>query len=257
VARFRLDGKVALVTGGGRGIGAAISRACVEQGARVVVAEIDVANGERVAAELGEAAVFAPTDVAELASVEAAVAAGVARWGRLDVAVNCAGIVAAGSVLDTDPAEWDRLFAVNAKGVFHGCRAGVGQMLRQTPRGGVVINIASTAALIGLARRVAYSASKGAVLAMTRAIAVDHVRDGIRCNAICPGLVYTPLIDSVMDRYHAHEREAAMARLLARQPIGRAGTPDDIANLVVYLAADAASYITGAVLTIDGGLTMQ
>jgi 2-keto-3-deoxy-L-fuconate dehydrogenase len=255
VSRFRLDNKVVLVTGGGSGIGAAICHASVEQGARVMVAEIDATRGQAVASELGDSAGFCRTDVTDLTSVRSAVAAAVARFGRLDVFVNCAGIGLVGNVQQTDGADFERLMAVNVRGVFHGSRAAVDQMLAQEPRGGGVINIASTAGMIGVPRRFAYCATKGAVIAMTRQLAVDYVKDGIRCNAICPGTIYSPFVEGYIERFHHDTREQTIAELHARQPIGRMGRPDEVADLAVYLASDEAAFMTGSAVVIDGGWT--
>jgi NAD(P)-dependent dehydrogenase (short-subunit alcohol dehydrogenase family) len=255
VARFRLDNKVVLVTGGGSGIGAAICRASAEQGARVVVAEIDTPKGQGVASELGEAALFCRTDVSDLASVQDAVSSAVTHFGRLDVLVNCAGIGLVGNVQETESADFERLMAVNVRGVFHGCRAAVDQMLGQDPRGGVIINIASTAALIGVPRRFAYCATKGAVLAMTRELAVDYVKEGVRCNAICPGTVFSPFVEGYVERFHHDTREQTISELHARQPIGRMGRPDEVADLAVYLASDEAGFMTGSAVVLDGGWT--
>jgi 2-keto-3-deoxy-L-fuconate dehydrogenase len=255
MTRFRLDGKVALVTGGGSGIGAAISRAYAEQGARVVVAEVNPANGQDVATELGEAGLFWATDVTELQSVKDAVKAAVEHFGRLDVFVNCAGVGLVGSVQETESHDWNRLLAVNVTGVFHGSRAAVDQMLSQSPRGGVLVNIASVAGQIGVPRRFAYCATKGAVLAMTRQLAVDYVKEGIRCNAICPGTVYSPFVEGYVERFHKDTKEETIRELHARQPIGRMGRPDEIADLAVYLASDEAGFMTGSEVVIDGGWT--
>jgi NAD(P)-dependent dehydrogenase (short-subunit alcohol dehydrogenase family) len=255
MARFRLDNKVVLITGAGSGIGAAIAHAVVEQGARVLMAEIDAARGARVAADLGEAARFHPTDVTDLASVQQAVAAATAEFGRLDVVVNCAGIGHVGSVQETEPADFERLMSVNVRGVYHGSRAAVDQMLAQEPKGGVIINIASVAGQIGVPRRFAYCATKGAVIAMTRQLAVDYVKHGIRCNAICPGTVFSPFVEGYVERFHSDTREQTIAELHARQPIGRMGRPEEIADLAVYLASDEAQFMTGSEVVIDGGWT--
>jgi NAD(P)-dependent dehydrogenase (short-subunit alcohol dehydrogenase family) len=255
VVRFRLESKVALVTGAGSGIGAAISRAYAEQGARVVVAEVNQDNGRRIAEELGEAGLFRRTDVTDLASVQGAVSAAAEHFGRLDVLVNCAGIGLVGSVLETDLNDWNRLVAVNVTGVFHGSRAAVDQMLRQSPQGGVIVNIASVAGQIGVPRRFAYCATKGAVIAMTKQLAVDYVKEGIRCNAICPGTVYSPFVEGYVERFHKDTKEQTIRELHARQPIGRMGRPEEIADLAVYLASDEAAFMTGSEVVIDGGWT--
>jgi 2-keto-3-deoxy-L-fuconate dehydrogenase len=256
-ARFALNGKVALVTGGASGIGAAIGRAFVEQGGRVVVADVNRDAGTAVAEALGTNGVFCAVDVTDRSSLESAVAAGVERFGRLDVMVNNAGIGLVGSVQETDAADWDRLLAVNVTGVFNGSRVAVDQMLRQTPAGGVIINMASVAGQIGVARRFAYCATKGAVIAMTRQLSVDYVKSGIRCNCICPGTVYSPFVEGYVERFHHDTREQTIAELHARQPIGRMGRPEEIADLAVYLASDAASFMTGSAVVLDGGWTAQ
>jgi 2-keto-3-deoxy-L-fuconate dehydrogenase len=255
VARFRLDGKVALVTGGGSGIGAAICRAYAEQGARVVVAELNENNGQKVADELGEAGLFWRTDVTTLASVQATVRAAQERFGRLDIFVNCAGIGLVGSVQETDTADWDRLLAVNVTGVFNGSRSAVDQMLSQSPKGGVIVNIASVAGQIGVPRRFAYCATKGAVIAMTKQLAVDYVKDDIRCNAICPGTVFSPFVEGYVERFHKDTREETIRELHARQPIGRMGKPEEVADLAVYLASAEAAFMTGSEVVLDGGWT--
>lgn len=253
MARFRLDGKVALVTGGGSGIGAAISRAYAEQGARVVVAELNEERGQQVAGELGEAGLYCRTDVSAPGSIEAAVATAAERFKRLDILVNCAGIGLVGSVQETELADWDRLFSVNVTGVFHGCRAAVDQMLRQDPPGGVIVNIASVAGLIGVPRRFAYCATKGAVVAMTKQLSIDYVKQGIRCNAICPGTIFSPFVEGYIERFHSDTREQTIQDLHARQPLGRMGRPDEVADLAVYLASDESGFMTGSAVVIDGG----
>jgi len=250
-----LDGKVALVTGGASGIGAATCRAFVEQGARVLVADVSEAAGQEVAQALGEAGVFARTDVTDLGSVEAAVARAVHDFGRLDVLVNNAGIGLVGSVQETQAPDWQKLIAVNMSGVFHGSKAAVEQMLGQQPQGGLIINIASVAGMIGIARRFAYCATKGAVIAMTRQVAVDYVKHGIRCNAICPGTVYSPFVEGYVERFHSDTREETIKELHARQPVGRMGRPDEVADLAVYLAADESAFMTGSAVVLDGGWT--
>jgi len=255
VGRFSLEGKVALVTGGGSGIWAATCRAFAAQGARVLVADINLDGGQQVATELGSSAAFARTDVTDLGSVESAVKSAVTSFGRLDVLVNNAGIGHVGSVQETEQADWQRLIAVNMTGVFNGSRAAVDQMLAQQPAGGLIINIASVAGMIGIARRFAYCATKGAVIAMTRQLSVDYVKEGIRCNAICPGTVYSPFVEGYVQRFHADTKEETIKELHARQPVGRMGRPDEIADLAVYMASDAATFMTGSAVVLDGGWT--
>jgi 2-keto-3-deoxy-L-fuconate dehydrogenase len=256
-ARFRLDGKAMLVTGGASGIGAATCRAFVEQGARVVIGDVNDAAGRGLAAELDSRAIFQRLDVTDAESCRAAVAACSAAFGRLDVLVNCAGIGLVGNVQETQRADWDRLMAVNVTGVFLCSQAGVDAMLAQAPPGGVVLNIASVAAMVGIERRFAYSATKGAVLAMTRQLAIDYVRSGIRCNAICPGTVYSPFVEGYLERFHKDNKDEMVEQLHARQPLGRMGRPDEIADVAVYLAADESAFMTGAPVVIDGGLTAR
>jgi NAD(P)-dependent dehydrogenase (short-subunit alcohol dehydrogenase family) len=255
VGRFSLEGKVALVTGGGSGIGAATCRAFAEQGARVVVADVSVDGGQQVAADLGPNAAFVRTDVTDLGSVEQAVKTAVGSFGRLDVLVNNAGIGHVGSVQETEQQDWQRLIAVNMTGVFNGSRAAVDQMLAQQPAGGLIINIASVAGMIGIPRRFAYCATKGAVIAMTRQLSVDYVKQGIRCNAICPGTVFSPFVEGYVQRFHADTKEETIKELHARQPVGRMGRPDEIADLAVYMASDAAGFMTGSAVVLDGGWT--
>lgn len=258
VPRFRLDGKTALVTGAASGIGRAIAQAFAEQGARVCVADIDFAGASRAAHELSEEGhdvMAALLDVADTTSGERNLRSAAERLGRLDVLVNNAGIGLVGSVEETEAPDWDRLMAVNVGGVYRCSRVAVRLMLSQDPPGGSVINIASVAALVGLERRFAYSATKGAVVAMTRQMAVDYAKRGIRVNAICPGTIHTPFVDAYLNRSHSADREATIEKLHARQAIGRMGRPDEIADCAVYLASDNSSFATGSIVVIDGGLT--
>ncbi|HUI25380.1 MAG TPA: SDR family oxidoreductase, partial [Candidatus Kryptonia bacterium] len=191
-------------------------------------------------------------DVADADSVAAAFAKVDAAAGRLDILVNNAGIAHIGTVESTTETDFDRLYAVNVKGVYLCSQSGVRRMLRGG--GGVIVNLASIASLIGLPDRFAYSMTKGAVLTMTRSIAVDYVKRGIRCNCICPARVHTPFVDGYLrDTYPG--REAEMFRQLsAYQPIGRMGTPEEVAALALYLCSDEASFITGQAYPIDGGV---
>jgi 2-keto-3-deoxy-L-fuconate dehydrogenase len=252
---FRLDSKVSVVTGAGSGIGQAIASTFAAQGARVFVLERDARAAaetvERIAASGGVAAAV-PCDVSEGASVAAAFARVDADAGRLDILVNNAGIAHIGTVESTTEADLDRIYAVNVKGVFLCSQAAVPRM--RTHGGGVILNLASIASLIGLVDRFAYSMSKGAVLTMTRSIAVDYIKQGIRCNCICPARVHTPFVDGYL-REHYPGREQEMFRQLSEyQPIGRMGTPDEVAALALYLCSDEASFITGQAFPIDGGV---
>lgn len=252
---YRLDGKTAVVTGAGSGIGAAIARTFAAQGARVFVLERDTGAGESVASDIvaaGGAASVVACDVADAASVDAAVAAVTAAGGRIDILVNNAGIAHIGTVVSTTEEDLDRIYSVNVKGMYLCSRAIVPHML--DAGGGVILNLASIASLIGLPDRFAYSMSKGAVLAMTRSIAVDYMTQGIRCNCVCPARVHTPFVDGYLrDTYPG--REAEMFEQLSKyQPIGRMAEPEEVAALALYLCSDEASFITGQAYPIDGGV---
>lgn len=250
---FDLTGKSALITGGASGIGEAIARAFVGQGAHVVIGDRDEARARQIAREIG--ACGRPLDVTDLASLEAATAHVVEEAGKLDILVNCAGVMHVGKLHETEPEDYDRVQAVNARGVYLACRAAIGQMLEQGS--GNIINIASVASLIAVERRFAYCVSKGAVLEMTRALAIDYARDGIRANAICPGTVDTPMIRGYVQRYFADDIEGTIAQLHERQPVGRMGEASEIAALAVFLAADESAFMTGSALPIDGGWTAK
>lgn len=255
--RFRLDGKVALITGAASGIGAATARAFVEQGAQVVIGDLNEAAGEALAGELGAGAIFTRLDVTNAANAQAAVTLAQERFGRLDTLVNCAGIGFVGNLEETPENEWAKLFAVNVTGTFLTCAAAVPVMLAQEPRGGSIINIGSVAGLVAVSRRFAYGATKGAVVALSKSIAIDYAGTGLRCNCICPGTIYSPFVEGYLDRFHKETKEQTVAELHARQPVGRMGRPDEVADLAVYLASDAAEFMTGSEVVIDGGLTAR
>lgn len=224
----------ALVTGAGSGIGAATVRRLADDGYDVTVADL---HPEAVAEELGASAIV--LDVRDETQVAAAMQ-------DVDVLVNAAGIGSTTNAPDTELATWEDVFAVNARGTFLCCKHAIPGM--QSRGGGAIVNVASVAALIGLRNRAAYSASKGAVVALTRALAVDHVADRIRVNAVCPGTVDSPWVRRLVD-----ENGESLDALRARQPMGRLGTPDEIADAILYLVT--AEYATGTILTVDGGLT--
>ena len=229
-----LAGKRALVTGAGSGIGAAVARRLAAEGAEVIVADL---FPEAVADELGAQAVV--LDVRHEAEVELAMA-------DLDVLVNVAGIGSTTNAPETTLEVWENVFAVNARGTFLCCKYAIPGMAARG--GGSIVNIASVAALVGLRNRAAYCASKGAVVSLTRALAVDHVADGIRVNAVAPGTVDSPWVRRLVE-----DVGESLDDLRARQPLGRLGTPEEIADAVLYLAG--AEFVTGSVLVIDGGLT--
>jgi 2-keto-3-deoxy-L-fuconate dehydrogenase len=238
----RLQGKRALVTGGASGIGLAIVKAFVEEGAHVIVGDLSPP-----AMEVN----FCSLDVADWGSVQKAVAG----CGALDLLVNSAGIMHVGKLHEVDPSDYDRIQAVNARGTFLCCRAAIEGMLASGK--GNIINIASVAALIAVERRLAYCASKGTVLALTRAIAIDYAAQGIRANAICPGTVDTPMIRGYVGKYFSEDVEGTIETLHARQPVGRMGRVEEIAALAVYLASDESAFLTGAAIPIDGGWTAK
>lgn len=256
VLSTRLRDRVALVTGGGSGIGRATSLRLAAEGARVLVGDLDAAAAEataqaaRAAGDVAEAAVV---DVSAGASVAALVDRAVERWGRLDVAVANAGIGIAGDVRSQSEEEWDRMFAVNARGAFLTCKHAVRVMVPQG--GGAIVAIASVGGMVGLLDRVGYCASKAAVVGLTKAVAVDCADKGVRVNSVSPGTVDSPWIGRITA--DADDPAATRAQMQARQPLGRFGSPQEIAGIVAYLASDEAAFVTGSNVVIDGGLTAR
>lgn len=249
---FDLSGKQAIVTGGGSGIGKAIALALAGQGAEVCILDLNIENGQRVAdtilASGGKAACFA-CDVSDFESVNRAFHSASEGKG-LDILVNNAGIAHIGSVGSTSPEDFDAIYGVNVKGVFHCLKAGVERM---KSKGGAILNISSIAAHVGLSDRFAYSMSKGAVHAMTLSVAKDYLTDKIRCNSIAPGRVHTPFVDGFLARNYPGKEEEMFEALSKTQPIGRMGKPEEIGSLALYLCSDEASFITGSCISIDGG----
>jgi len=254
---FDLTRKVALVTGAGSGIGAAIAALFARQGARVVILDVND-SGDTTAAAIvsaGGEAIARRCNVADADAVARTFRDVAAELGRIDILVNNAGIAHVGTIEQTTPEDLDRLYAVNVRGLFLCSRAAVGIMLPQG--GGVILNMASIASLVGVPERFAYSMTKGAVHTMTMSIAVDYVKRGIRCNCICPARVQTPFVDGYL-RQHYPGREDEMRRTLeAYQPIGRMCTPEEVAALALYLCSDEAAFVTGQAYPIDGGVLVS
>ncbi len=246
----RLENKVALITGGASGMGKIAARRFVDEGARVVVVDYSEAAGAAVAESLGDRATFIAADVSSASDCDAMVAHAVSTFGGLHVLYNNAGVFPNddGGVLDTPESTWERVMEINLKGVWLGCRSGIPAMVESG--GGSIVNVASFVALMGAATaQIAYTASKGGVLAMTREIAVEWARKGIRANSLCPGPVDTPLLAELMGD------PARKARRLVHIPLGRLAQAEEIVNAALFLASDEASYITGSQLVVDGGIT--
>jgi cyclopentanol dehydrogenase len=250
---MRLAGKVALISGGARGMGAVEARLFAREGARVVIGDILEAEGKEVAADItagGGEAVFVRLDVTREADWQAAVATAAGRFGKLDVLVNNAGVGAAGRLEDTTVAEWDQVMDVNAKGVFLGTRAAIPAM-RQAG-GGSIVNISSQLGIVGMDNSSPqYQASKGAVRLLTKLTALQYARERIRANSVHPG----PIVTAMTERRRADPAQYQL--MLSRIPLGRYGEPHEVAYGVLYLASDESSYVTGSELVIDGGWTAQ
>ena len=251
-----LDGRIAIVTGAGSGIGQAIATLFGARGAQVAIVDVAAADATVAAiADAGGAAMHVSCDVSRQDDVARAFEQIVQRFGAPDILVNSAGVAHVGTVESTSETDFDRVYAVNVKGVYNCLKLGVSAM---KGRGGAILNVASVAATVGIADRFAYSMSKGAVLTMTLSVARDYIHQKIRCNCISPARVHTPFVDGFLARNYPG-REAEMFDQLAKtQPIGRMGKPSEIAELALFLCSDAASFITGSNFPIDGGfLTLK
>jgi len=252
---FRLDNRHALITGGASGIGEATVKELARAGAFVWIADINKTAAEALAASLPSTQAL-QLDVTSPASIAAAVA----QITRLDILVNNAGIGHVGSIETTETEDFDRLLNVNVRAVYLVTRALMPLLLaaHESPenneRTGAIVNIASVSGLVGIKQRFAYCTSKGAVIAMTRQLAVEYPKT-LRVNAICPGTVETPFVEGYLEKFHSHNKEETRAELRARQPLGRLGQPHEIASMVRYLASDEAAFISGSMFTIDGGWT--
>jgi 2-keto-3-deoxy-L-fuconate dehydrogenase len=245
-APFRLDGRTALVTGGASGIGEATCRSLTEAGASVIIVDLDRPRAEALARDLAGARVLT-FDVAD----EIAVSQAFARIPKLDILINNAGIGLVGGIEETELADFERLLRVNVEGMFLVTRAALPLLIASK---GSIVNIGSVAGVVGIKKRFAYCATKGAVVAMTRQLAVDYATQ-VRVNCICPGTVDTPFVEGYLEKYHKHEKEKVRAELNLRQPVGRLGKPEEIAHMALYLASDEAAFVQGAVMAIDGGWT--
>jgi len=250
----QFSGKVALITGGSSGIGRATALAFAREGAQVVVADVLTEGGEETVQMIkksGSPAIFIKTDVSKSSDVEQIVKKTVATYGRLDFGINNAGIEgAAAPTADCTEENWDRIIGVNLKGVWLCMKHEITQMLKQG--GGAIVNMASVAGLVGFSGLPAYCASKGGVIQLTRAAALEYAKAGIRINAVCPGVIRTPMVDRLLGG-----QPEAEAGFVAMEPVGRMGTPEEIAAAVVWLCSDAASFVIGHPMVVDGGLVTQ
>lgn len=250
---FSLKGKTAIVTGGGSGIGKAISTVFAKQGAHVCILDFNADNGNATVLEIEKdkgAASFYQCDVANQEQVEQ-IFGDIAKNHSITILVNNAGIAHVGNIENTNADDLDRLYNVNIKGVYNGMKAAIPHFKKQ--KNGVIVNMASIASSVGISDRFAYSMTKGAVLTMTYSVAKDYVSDGIRCNTISPARVHTPFVDGFIEKNYPDNQAEMFENLSKTQPIGRMGKPEEIAHLALYLCSDEASFITGTDFPIDGG----
>jgi 2-keto-3-deoxy-L-fuconate dehydrogenase len=247
---FQLNNKTALVTGGGSGIGKDVCKVLAKQGAHVIVVDLNTESAKGTVDEItanGNNAEALTLDVTQLLAVTTAFE----KLNRLDILVNCAGISHIGTATTTSEADFEKVFQVNVKGMFHCLQAGVNAMKKSG--GGSIVNISSIAAKVGLSDRFAYSMSKGAVHAMPMSVAKDYIKDNIRCNSISPGRVHTPFVDGFLKKNYPGQEAEMFEKLSKTQPIGRMGKPIEVAHQVLYLCSEEASFITGSDFSIDGG----
>ncbi len=254
----KLSGKVAVITGAGSGIGRAAAELFAREGAEVALVDLNAQAAAAAAGQITDAggrALAVGADVADTAQVDLAFRQISGEFGRIDVLYNNAGVNSAGSVVDATDEDWDRCFAVNAKGTFL-CSRAAGRLM-VAAGGGSIVNQGSVAAVVGIANFASYCASKGAVVALTRSMSVDLAPRNVRVNVICPGTVYTPLMEPMLRARGNGDLAAGLAMTTAKYPIGRLGTPAEIAAVALFLASDDSSFLTGSVITADGGMTSQ
>ncbi len=251
-----LVGGVAVVTGGGSGIGRATALLLSENGAKVVVADIDSRGGRETVQKIrsgGGEVMFTKVDVSRAVQVRRLMESTSEKFDSIDILINNAGIPGVGSVTETSEQDWDRVLAVNLKGVFLCSKYAIPYMLKK--RRGVIINTASAVGLVGSAGQASYCASKGGVVLLTKAMALDHASSGIRVNCVCPGFVTTPMAERFLSSYQPPEREKLVQSLKKLHPLGRFAKPEEIARAVLFLASDEASFVTGCAFPVDGGWT--
>lgn len=250
---MRLKDKVAIISGGGSGFGEVTARLFAREGAAVMLADINGEAAQSVASSItseGGQAGWARTDVTSSSSVEAMVQAALDQFGRVDILFNSAGIEAFGTVVDTDETAWDRIFAIHVRGAYLCSKYALPAMI-EGGRGGSVVNVSSVAGLVGIRNMTAYSAAKGAILSLTRSMAVDFAQYNVRVNCVAPGTTMTPMGQRLVEG----DTPEQLALRMSRYPLNRFGRPEEIANAVLFLASDESSYATGSCLVIDGGLT--
>jgi 2-keto-3-deoxy-L-fuconate dehydrogenase len=256
--RPRLENKIALITGGASGMGLATAEYFCREGATVTLADMQAEQAEQAAARLrqaGHRALAVACDVTQTSQVRTAIEATVRAFGRLDILFANAGIGYSGELTRATDEDWEQVVGVNAKGVFLCCREAIRQMLAQQPPGGVVVINASISGLIGISAQAPYAASKGAVVELTRQLAVEYAQRGVRVNCVCPGTVDTPVLRRGMAM--SADPQGFLDMLIANHPVGRIGRAEEIAAAVAFLASDEASFITGSILPVDGGYTAR
>ena len=247
---FQLNNKIALVTGGGSGIGKEVCKVLAKQGAHVIVVDVNTDSAKGTIDEITANGNTAEALILDVTN-QAAVTTSFEKLKSLDLLINCAGISHIGSATSTNETDFEKVFQVNVKGVYNCLQAGVNVMKKSG--GGSIVNISSIAAKVGLSDRFAYSMSKGAVHAMTMSVAKDYIKDNIRCNSVSPGRVHTPFVDGFLKKNYPGQEAEMFEKLSKTQPIGRMGLPIEVAHQVLYLCSEEASFITGSDFSIDGG----